>query len=142
MPPSLLEEDSRNAADPASDPDHRDNARRLDAMVKILQLNRRDRTQPEAIPLSGYLTTFSEELSQTERMPAGCIVVDAPQDLSITFRLRPSARCCGTCAATLALLPPATGQRYHFARRDRLGAVKDVCDDGPWHRQNAARAAV
>ena len=129
----LLEEDSRNALTLRLTRIIRDNARRLDAMVKdILQLNRRDRTQPEAIPLSGYLTTFSEELSQTERMPAGCIVVDAPQDLSIAFdRGHLHQVLWNLCRNAWRYCRQQPDSITIRARRDRLGAIIDVCDDGP-----------
>jgi two-component system sensor histidine kinase PilS (NtrC family) len=51
----------------------RDNAARLDRMVKdVLELNRRDRVQAEPVRLAGFLATFLEEFTHNERIdPSG-----------------------------------------------------------------------
>ena len=47
----------------------RDNAGRLDRMVKdVLELNRRDRVQPEPIRLTPFLGTFLDEFAQNEQV--------------------------------------------------------------------------
>ncbi|MEW9900391.1 ATP-binding protein [Chitinivorax sp. PXF-14] len=64
----------------------RDNTKRLDAMVQdILQLNRRDRAQPEQIRLASYLHAFIDEAVQAEGIPADVLSVACPEDLVIGF---------------------------------------------------------
>ncbi len=64
----------------------RDNTFRLDRMVQdILQLNRKDRGQPEPIHLAQYLATFRQEFCQAERIPPGAIIIEADPALSMRF---------------------------------------------------------
>jgi two-component system sensor histidine kinase PilS (NtrC family) len=64
----------------------RNNAKRIDRIVgEVLALNRRDRQQPETIPLGGFLAALSEEISQAESMPAGTVLLEIADDLSIVF---------------------------------------------------------
>ncbi|HSD43565.1 MAG TPA: ATP-binding protein [Burkholderiales bacterium] len=47
----------------------RDNAKRLDRMVKdVLELNRRDRVQPDPVRLGAFVETFLEEFAQNEQI--------------------------------------------------------------------------
>lgn len=47
----------------------RDNARRLDRMVKdVLELNRRDRVQPDSVRLAPFVETFLDEFAQNEQV--------------------------------------------------------------------------
>jgi two-component system sensor histidine kinase PilS (NtrC family) len=47
----------------------RDNARRLDRMVKdVLELNRRDRVQPDSVRLGPFVETFLDEFAQNEQV--------------------------------------------------------------------------
>jgi two-component system sensor histidine kinase PilS (NtrC family) len=64
----------------------RSNAKRIDRIVgEVLQLNRRDRQQPEVLPLGEFMTMITDEIAQAEGMPSGCIVIDIPRDLLIVF---------------------------------------------------------
>jgi len=62
----------------------RDNAQRLDRMVRdVLELSRRDRTRRESIALPGYLSAFVDEFVQIENIPASVFVIDAAEDIRI-----------------------------------------------------------
>ena len=64
----------------------RSNARRIDRIVgEVLQLNRRDRQQPEAIPLGEFMRTMTEEIVQAEAIPPGSIVIDIHDGLLVVF---------------------------------------------------------
>ncbi len=56
----------------------RDNAKRLDRMVKdVLELNRRDRVQAEPVRLAAFLETFVDDLVQNEGYLREAFVVEA-----------------------------------------------------------------
>jgi two-component system sensor histidine kinase PilS (NtrC family) len=56
----------------------RDNAKRLDRMVKdVLELNRRDRVQAEQVRLAAFLETFVDDLVQNEGYRREAFVVEA-----------------------------------------------------------------
>ena len=64
----------------------RSNAKRIDRIVgEVLQLNRRDRQQPEVIRLAEFMGAITEEIAQAEGMPQGCIVIDVADDLLVMF---------------------------------------------------------
>ena len=64
----------------------RSNAKRIDRIVgEVLQLNRRDRQQPEVIPLGDFVRTLTDEIIQAEGIPTGWIAIDISNDLLITF---------------------------------------------------------
>ncbi len=64
----------------------RNNAKRIDRMVgEVLQLNRRDRQQPEVIPLVEFMGLLLEEIVQAEGIPAGGAVMNIPDDLLVIF---------------------------------------------------------
>ena len=64
----------------------RNNAKRIDRIVgEVLQLNRRDRQQPETVPLSDFMRTLIDEIVQAENIPAGSVVTQIPDDLLIIF---------------------------------------------------------
>lgn len=63
-----------------------DNARRLDRMVKdVLELNRRDRTQPEPIRLGQFLGTFIDEFTQNEQVERAGFAVEGDGDGVVEF---------------------------------------------------------
>ena len=128
----LLEEDSNNALTIRLTRIIRDNAKRLDAMVKdILQLNRRDRTQPEKIALQQYLPAFAEEIGQTERIPPQVIQVDCPDPLNLSFdRGHLHQVMWNLCRNAWRYCRQQPGSITIRARRDKLGVVIEVCDDG------------
>ena len=64
----------------------RTNAKRIDRIVgEVLQLNRRDRQQPEVIPLGEFVSSLVEEIVQAERIPEGGIAIVCPEDLLAIF---------------------------------------------------------
>jgi two-component system sensor histidine kinase PilS (NtrC family) len=64
----------------------RDNAERLDRMVRdVLELSRRDRTQPETIKIRTYLLAFVDDFTQNENMPRAGIDVEADPDATMQF---------------------------------------------------------
>ena len=64
----------------------RDNTFRLDRMVQdILQLNRKDRGQPEVLQLAAYLQSFCQEFSHAEQLPPDLFQIDADPALTLSF---------------------------------------------------------
>jgi len=64
----------------------RNNAKRIDRIVgEVLQLNRRDRQQPEMIALSEFLRSLTDEIVQAENMPPGGVQMQIPADLMVIF---------------------------------------------------------
>jgi two-component system sensor histidine kinase PilS (NtrC family) len=64
----------------------RNNAKRIDRIVgEVLQLNRRDRQQPEVIPLGEFVRTLTEEIVQAEGIPADGVDIDITDDLLVMF---------------------------------------------------------
>ena len=83
----LLEEDGSVAADGQRLLAMiRSNAKRIDRIVgEVLQLNRRDRQQPEVIPLGEFMRLLVEEIVQAERIPEGGVAIVCPEDLVVIF---------------------------------------------------------
>jgi two-component system sensor histidine kinase PilS (NtrC family) len=83
----LLEEDGAVAPDGARLLGMiRNNAKRIDRIVgEVLQLNRRDRQQPEVVPFGDFMKTLTEEIVQAENMPPGSVMLQIPDDLLIIF---------------------------------------------------------
>ena len=64
----------------------RNNAKRIDRIVgEVLQLNRRDRQQPETVPFAEFMRALTDEIVQAENMPPGSVVMQIPDDLLIIF---------------------------------------------------------
>jgi two-component system, NtrC family, sensor histidine kinase PilS len=64
----------------------RNNAKRIDRIVgEVLQLNRRDRQQPEVITYHEFVESLVEEIVQAERIPTGGVVIQCPKDLQVIF---------------------------------------------------------
>lgn len=64
----------------------RNNAKRIDRIVgEVLQLNRRDRQQPEPIQLGDFVRSIAEEIVQAEGIPPRGIVIDIPDELLVVF---------------------------------------------------------
>jgi two-component system sensor histidine kinase PilS (NtrC family) len=64
----------------------RNNAKRIDRIVgEVLQLNRRDRQQPEMIAFGEFLHSLCEEIAQAENIPPAGIAMDIPADLMVIF---------------------------------------------------------
>ena len=64
----------------------RSNAKRIDRIVgEVLQLNRRDRQQPEVIPLADFMRSITEEIVQAEAIPDGGVAIDIDGELRVMF---------------------------------------------------------
>jgi two-component system sensor histidine kinase PilS (NtrC family) len=64
----------------------RNNAKRIDRIVgEILQLNRRDRQQPEVLALGEFVTALCDEIAQAEHIPRGALAIGIPDDLLVVF---------------------------------------------------------
>lgn len=64
----------------------RDNTRRLERMVKeVLQLNRRDRANPEVFAPMAFLRTFIDEFSHGERVPPEAFGVEVRTTRTVCF---------------------------------------------------------
>jgi two-component system sensor histidine kinase PilS (NtrC family) len=82
----LMNEENRQPARERLTRIIRDNAGRLDRMVKdVLELNRRDRVQAEAIRLTPFLGTFLDEFAQNEQLDRRGFVLEAEGDGVVEF---------------------------------------------------------
>jgi two-component system sensor histidine kinase PilS (NtrC family) len=83
----LLQEDrGRDATDRRLLEIIRDNTFRLDRMVQdILQLNRKDRGNPEPLLLANYLAGFADEYCQVEKIPRETMVIESDPDIALFF---------------------------------------------------------
>ncbi|MEO8849914.1 MAG: ATP-binding protein [Casimicrobiaceae bacterium] len=64
----------------------RNNAKRIDRIVgEVLQLNRRDRQQPETLSLKDFIQGLTDEVMQAENMPLQSVLIQIPQELLIIF---------------------------------------------------------
>ena len=64
----------------------RNNARRIDRIVgEVLQLNRRDRQQPEVVTLVEFMHALIDEIVQAEGMPTNTIAMMIPNDVRVMF---------------------------------------------------------
>jgi two-component system sensor histidine kinase PilS (NtrC family) len=64
----------------------RNNAKRIDRIVgEVLQLNRRDRQQPEVIVLIDFMQGLTDEIAQAENMPSTSVSLQIPADLLVIF---------------------------------------------------------
>ncbi|MBP8140106.1 MAG: hypothetical protein KAX82_04980 [Burkholderiales bacterium] len=64
----------------------RNNSKRIDRIVgEVLQLNRRDRQQPETIALADFLRNLVDEIVQAENIPPGGVQLAIPEELVVIF---------------------------------------------------------
>jgi two-component system sensor histidine kinase PilS (NtrC family) len=64
----------------------RNNAKRIDRIVgEVLQLNRRDRQQPEVVRIVEFMTALVEEIVQAEAIPPRGVIMQVPDDLLVIF---------------------------------------------------------
>lgn len=62
----------------------RDNAERLDRMVRdVLELSRRDRIQPEPLRLRVFLSAFVDDFTRIEGIAGDAFEIDVPADLEV-----------------------------------------------------------
>lgn len=82
----LLREESRSPSRNRLVTIIRDNAQRLDLMVRdVLQLSRRDRVQAETIHLRAFLAGFVDEFAQNESIARDAFVLETAEDASVAF---------------------------------------------------------
>jgi two-component system sensor histidine kinase PilS (NtrC family) len=63
-----------------------DNTHRINRIIQdVMQLNRRDRAQPDQLDLALWLPVFIEEFNQAERLPPGILALHTKQDCLISF---------------------------------------------------------
>ncbi|MEO1767452.1 sensor histidine kinase [Thiobacter aerophilum] len=113
----------------------RDNTFRLDRMVQdILQLNRKDRSNPEPIALAPYLAGFADEFAQVEKIPRETFSVECEPELKLAFdRYHLHQILWNLCRnAWRHGLKRAGSIRLVGSRGLHAGVVQlDVIDDGP-----------
>jgi two-component system sensor histidine kinase PilS (NtrC family) len=64
----------------------RNNAKRIDRIVgEVLQLNRRDRQQPEIVVLGEFMDSLLDEIVQAENVSPNAVTILIPNDLRVTF---------------------------------------------------------
>jgi two-component system, NtrC family, sensor histidine kinase PilS len=64
----------------------RSNSKRIDRIVgEVLQLNRRDRQQPEVIALGDFVRALTDEIIQAEGIPSGGLAIDISDNLLVMF---------------------------------------------------------
>ncbi|MEO6929030.1 MAG: ATP-binding protein [Casimicrobiaceae bacterium] len=64
----------------------RNNAKRIDRIVgEVLQLNRRDRQQPETLSLKEFIQGLTDEVMQAENIPPQSVLIQIPDELLIIF---------------------------------------------------------
>ena len=64
----------------------RSNAKRIDRIVgEVLQLNRRDRQQPEVIHLGEFVRSITDEIVQAEAMPSTGLAIEIDDELRVMF---------------------------------------------------------
>jgi len=64
----------------------RNNAKRIDRIVgEVLQLNRRDRQQPEVVALAEFMRSLADEIVPAENMPQRAVVILVPDDVRVVF---------------------------------------------------------
>jgi two-component system sensor histidine kinase PilS (NtrC family) len=64
----------------------RNNAKRIDRIVgEVLQLNRRDRQQPEVIAFGEFMHSLTDEIVQAENIPPRGVLMQVPEDLMVIF---------------------------------------------------------
>ena len=82
----LMDEENRAPARQRLSRIIRDNAARLDRMVKdILELNRRDRAQREELDMRGFLEHCLSEIAENEGIPADGVALQLESDARVPF---------------------------------------------------------
>jgi two-component system sensor histidine kinase PilS (NtrC family) len=82
----LLQEESGDAGQARLLQLIQDNTHRLNRIVQdVMQLNRRDRAQPEPLELANWLPIFIEEFNQSERLQPGILVLNGTPECRISF---------------------------------------------------------
>lgn len=111
----------------------RDNTQRINRIVQdVMQLNRRDRAQPETFDLAVLLPVFVDEFNQAERVEPGVLVLQSAQDRMVTFdrgHLRQVLwNLCRNCLHYGRRMP---GSLALVIGAERGRVILEVQDDGP-----------
>ena len=82
----LLQEEPGNASQVRLLQLIRDNTQRINRIVQdVMQLNRRDRAQPEIFDLAVFLPVFMDEFNQAERVASGLLALSLQPDCLVSF---------------------------------------------------------
>jgi two-component system sensor histidine kinase PilS (NtrC family) len=110
-----------------------DNTHRINRIVQdVMQLNRRDRAQPESLDLADWLTIFIAEFNQAERLPPGILALHTEQDCLITFdRGHLHQVLWNLCSNALHYSQRQTASLMLSIRSERERISLEVRDDGP-----------
>ena len=110
-----------------------DNTQRINQIVQdVMQLNRRDRAQPERFDLHELLVTFVDEFNRAERLDPGMLVLLATGEHAVDFdrgHLRQVLwNLCGNAVRYGRRKP---GSLMLIVGREEDAVVLDIQDDGP-----------
>ena len=110
-----------------------DNTQRINQIVQdVMQLNRRDRAQPEVFELDVMLRTFIEEFNLTERLETGVLALNGMSGVAVTFdRGHLRQVLWDLCLNALRYCRKAPGSLKLAMGLEDGWAVLDVQDDGP-----------
>ncbi len=110
-----------------------DNTRRINQIVHdVMQLNRRDRAQPETIDLHSILHTFIDEFCMTENIGQETMEVTGRSDAKIIFdRGHLRQILWNLCGNALRFSSRQPGSIKLMVRMENERTVMDVQDDGP-----------
>lgn len=111
----------------------RDNTQRINRIVQdVMQLNRRDRAQPETFDLAAFLPVFIDEFNQAERAEPGVLVLRAEQECMVTFdRGHFRQVLWNLCRNGLHFGQHLPGSLALLAGVERGRVMLEVQDDGP-----------
>lgn len=109
-----------------------DNTHRINRIVQdVMQLNRRDRAQPEQLDLAVWLPAFIDEFNQAERLPPGILSLHAEPDGLIAFdRGHLHQVLWNLCSNGLHYSQRQTASLTLAMRTNSANVTLDVQDDG------------
>lgn len=110
-----------------------DNTQRINQIVQdVMQLNRRDRAQPEVFELDAMLGTFAEELGLAERLDPGVLALQVEPGAKVRFdRGHLRQVLWNLCRNALRHGRKQPGSLVLAMKMDEGRWVLDVQDDGP-----------
>lgn len=110
-----------------------DNTQRINRIVQdVMQLNRRDRVQPEAFELDTMLRTLVEEFNLAERLEPGVMALDGMRGVEVAFdRGHLRQVLWNLCSNALRYCRKLPGSLTLAMRVVEGRATLDVQDDGP-----------
>ena len=110
-----------------------DNTQRINQIVHdVMQLNRRDRAQPERFDLHELLVTFVDEFNRAERLDPGMLVLLAAGEHAVDFdRGHLRQVLWNLCGNGLRYGRRKPGSLMLIVGREEDAVVLDIQDDGP-----------